>query len=377
MVKNERRTTNDERQNVAIVILAGGRGARFWPASRRKNPKQFLRLLSDRSLFQETVRRVLLRFDYSQIYVVAPQALRDKIRKEVPELQEDNYILEPDTRSTAACIGLAAFHLKAQKGDDFEELVMVVLSSDHLILDEELFHSQLQVAINTAKSTKYLVTLGIMPTRPEIGYGYIEVGPLLKRENDHDVNEVVRFVEKPSRTMAQEFMESKKFLWNSGMFIWKGTRIIEAIKEFLPKTYEVVKDYGDPKLLARDRDRLDKKYRALEKIPIESGVMEVDKFVAVVPMDIVWDDLGDWASLGRAKLGLKRDGNVVMSKRRLIMDSQGMIIHAPKKLVTTLGVNDVIVVDMDDVLLICTKDRVQEVKKLVQKLEEKNLEEYL
>jgi mannose-1-phosphate guanylyltransferase len=351
------------------VIMAGGKGERFWPKSRIKMPKQFLKLYGDKTMIQQTVDRLKRLMPIENIFVVTNIDHAGLISDQVSELPTENILIEPMGKNTAACIGLAAIHTERLDRDS----IMVVVPSDHVIKDEETYLGVLKTAIEKAKSGNNLVTIGIKPQHPETGYGYINFKKITNEIiNNNPVHKVARFVEKPDYDTAVKYVESGDYLWNSGMFIWKTSTILNAIKEYMPQLYSalnVIKENFDSDELEKI---LYEEYSRLESISIDYGIMEKAKNVYVVPGDFGWDDVGSWTSIER--LYEKDDNGNVIKGNVVSVDTKKCIITGSDKLIATLGIEDVIIVDTEDALLICSKDKAQNVKEVLQELKEKKSE---
>jgi Mannose-6-phosphate isomerase./Nucleotidyl transferase. len=351
------------------VVMAGGKGERFWPKSRIKMPKQFLKLYGDKTMIQQTVDRLKRLMPIENIFVVTNIDYAGLISDQIPELPTGNILIEPMGKNTAACIGLAALHTERLDRDS----IMVVVPSDHVIKDEETYLGVLKTAIEKAKSGNNLVTIGIKPLHPETGYGYINFRKITHEIlNNNPVHKVERFVEKPDYDTAVKYVESGDYLWNSGMFIWKTSTILNAIKEYLPQLYSALNVIREN----FDSDELEKilyeEYSKLESISIDYGIMEKAKNVYVVPGDFGWDDVGSWTSIER--LYEKDENGNVIKGNVVSVDTKKCIITGNEKLIATLGIEDVIIVDTEDALLICSKDKAQNVKEVLKELKEKKSE---
>ena len=351
------------------VVMAGGKGERFWPKSRIKMPKQFLKLYGDKTMIQQTVDRLKRLMPIENIFVVTNIDYAGLISDQIPELPTENILIEPMGKNTAACIGLAALHTERLDRDS----IMVVVPSDHVIKDEETYLGVLKTAIEKAKSGNNLVTIGIKPQHPETGYGYINFKKITNEIiNNNPVHKVERFVEKPDYDTAVKYVESEDYLWNSGMFIWKTSTILNAIKEYMPQLYSalnVIKENFDSDEIEKI---LYEEYSKLESISIDYGIMEKAKNVYVVPGDFGWDDVGSWTSIER--LYEKDENGNVIKGNVVSVDTKKCIITGSEKLIATLGIEDVIIVDTEDALLICSKDKAQNVKEILKELKEKNSE---
>ncbi len=349
------------------VIMAGGGGTRLWPLSRKTRPKQMLRIIEQRSLFQMAVDRLGGLFEPHQILVVTvPDQLRE-LREQCPQIPAENFLLEPAPRGTAAVVGLAAVHL----GRLDPEAVMAVLTADHYIGNQEWFRQLLRVAEIVARQD-YLVTLGINPTFAATGYGYIQQGKLQGTYHGVDVYHVVRFKEKPDDFQAQVMLARGDHTWNSGMFIWKIERIRQEIRRQMPQLEaalsEIEMNWGKPSYAAV----LEQQWQALTPETIDYGIMEGASDVVVIPAGALnWSDVGSWDSLFDV-LPADSQGNIVMGGRHFGLDTRQSLVYVSEehRLIVTIGIRDLVVVDTGDVLLIVRKDEAQKVRQVVEILRE-------
>ena len=347
--------------DVYAVVMAGGTGTRLWPLSTREKPKQVHSFLGDETLFQESVQRIRPLVGLDRVLVVAGGHVVEELRRQEPCIPEANYVVEPAGRGTAPCIGLAAVHIAKR----CPGAVMVVLTADHHIGDVEGFHSALRVAVNAAEEG-HLVTLGIEPGEPSTGYGYIEHGGLVERVRGLEVLRVKRFTEKPDMATAREMVTSGRYSWNSGMFVWRVDRILEELGLHMPGLYGRLSVIGDAVGSPSYGESLEANWADVPRETIDYGVMEKAGDVVVVPVDIGWSDLGTWGSVMRL-LPRDSDGNVVRG-RHLGLDTRGSLIFGGDRLIATVGVRDLIVVDTGDALLICDRSQDQRVRDLVKML---------
>jgi mannose-1-phosphate guanylyltransferase len=360
-------------KSIYAVIMAGGKGARFWPRSRNRLPKHLLDITSDRTIIQETIDRIAPLVPPERILIVTGAFHAAELIRQVPQIPRENILIEPVGRNTAPCIGLAAMVIRKRGGDP----VMAVLASDHRITDETKFLQVLRAAAATADGGQRLVTIGIRPTGPETGYGYLEQGEERFFVEGEAVFAVRSIREKPSLEQARTLLQEGGFLWNSGMFIWKTSAILEAIAQFLPDIYtgllEIDAALGTP----REKEAIEAAYRGFRSISIDYGVMEMATDTLLIPGDFGWSDVGSWDALW--EVSEKDDaGNVARSPERFLgINTRNAFVHSPKKLVALVGMDDVIVVETDDALLICKRGASQDVKKAVDMLEEKGQTEYL
>lgn len=356
-----------------FVIMAGGRGERFWPRSRRKLPKQLLNLAGEDSLLQQSVGRIRNLTDDDRIYVVTNIDYTEPVRQQLPMLPERNILIEPEGRNTAPCVGLAAIYI--QNHFPGEDPSMAILPSDALVNDVEEMRKVLRIGLDYTQQNNRGLIYGMWPTRPETGYGYIQLGEVLGETEGVAFHKVVAFKEKPQRTTAEKYWQSKEFLWNAGMFVWKVSRLLEEIRTHLPDLAAGLEKLR-PYLGAEDeQNKLAEIYPTLPAISIDYGILEKTKNLAVIPTEFGWDDLGSWSSLERI-LRADQAGNVVQGDLTGI-ETKNCIIYSPKKAVAALGVSDLIIVETDDVLMVCAKEKAQEVKKIIEKLKMKKREELL
>ncbi len=358
--------------NVYAVLMAGGVGTRFWPRSRSRTPKQVLNIVGEKTMIQATVERVNGLVDASNIMVVTNADQKDLIHQQIPSLQDNNFILEPVGRNTAPCIGLAAIHIVHQDPSG----VMVVLPADHLVTNVEEFRTVVQKGARFVFENDGLLTLGIEPHYPATGYGYIQRGEPVQELNGHTVYAVKTFAEKPNYETAVRFIESGDFYWNSGMFIWKAATILKEIEEKLPEIYEGLMEIRAAIGTPQYEQTVNDVYERIRGISIDYGVMQSAENVYVIPTDMGWNDVGSWQTVYEISPKDKNE-NARVSRELIAIDSRGSYVYAPEKLVALVGVNDLVVVDTGDALLICHRDRAQEVRDVVEELKKRGLDEYL
>ena len=355
------------------VIMAGGKGTRFWPLSTEDRPKQLLSLVGDTSLLQQTVDRITPLMPLEDIYVVTRESLISVTKCHLPDLPSENIIAEPVGRNTLPCIGLAALYLKKRKGG---EAVMVVLPADSLIQHQKRFRKLLQYAEKIAASENTLITFGIPPTRVETGYGYIRLGAAFHTTDDFQAFQARQFVEKPDRETAEKYLESREYLWNSGMFVWRVDPILNAIKTYQPSMYQRLMEIDAAFGTRSETETISHAYSQMEDISVDYGVMEKAKEVLVIPADIGWNDVGGWGAM-RELFERDASGNAVHGKH-LAIDTRDCVIFnqatlnpevVGDKLIATIGISDLVIVESERAVLVCPIDRVQEVKDLVEKLE--------
>lgn len=358
--------------NVFAVLMAGGVGTRFWPRSRSKTPKQVLQIVDSQSMIQATYQRLRGLVKPGQVLIVTNVEHHNIIKEQLPEVQDESFILEPMGKNTAPCIGLAAVHVLNADPTG----IMAVLPADHLITNVEEFQRVIRLAAQFVAEHDGLVTLGIEPTGPATGYGYIQRGDKVSEIDGHFVYRVKTFAEKPNYETAVRFLKSGDFYWNSGMFIWKASTILKEIEENLPEIYEglmeIKASLGKPNYAERVQDV----YRRIRGISIDFGVMQSATDVYVIPTDMGWSDVGSWEAVYQIA---KKDKNKNAGgcKELVSLDSSENYVYSPEKLVALVGVKNLVIVDTGDALLICRKNRSEEVKDLVELLKKKGLEEYL
>ncbi|MBN1827541.1 MAG: NTP transferase domain-containing protein [Deltaproteobacteria bacterium] len=353
------------------VIMAGGRGTRFWPLSREKKPKHLLAVTGERTILQQTVDRLLPLAPEKNLFIITAESHAAEVRLQLPSIPQENIIIEPVGRNTAPCIGLAALHVKRRdpKG------IMIVLPSDHLIADAEAFRSTLAAAAEAARRAPCLAALGIAPTAPETGYGYIEEGKKVSEALGHPIHRVLSFREKPDRAKALAFLESGAFFWNSGVFVWSAETILEAIAEHLPLLAHGLKEI-DAAMETNDEPAVVREvYERLTPISIDYGVMEKTKDAILLKGSFGWSDIGSWDAL--CDMIRETDKCAFPGKQGIAIDARECYVRADRRIVALVGVEDLIVVDSEDALLICRRGRSQDVKKVVEELEKRKLAEYL
>ncbi len=357
---------------IHAAILAGGRGERLWPKSRKSLPKHLLPLLGDRTMIQETLVRLEGVVSDENIYIVTEEGQQEIIAQQLPQIPESNILVEPEGKNTAASIGLAAVHM--EKKDP--EGVMVSLHSDNWVGDVETFRRILRDCCVVAERTGKLGTVGITPTYPATGFGYIRIGRVLDVELSTTFWEGRKFVEKPDRSTAEEYVARGEYYWNGGMFTWRISSILNAIRQYMPSLYEGCCTIKRALGTHAETKEVAKVYRQLDKIPIDRGVMEKASDIFVARGDFPWDDVGTWAAIEN-HFPADAKGNVVIGRFEEV-DSENCIIVGDDTLVATVGVSNLIVVKTPDALLICDKDRAEEVRGLVAKLSDtKEFRKYL
>ena len=356
------------------MILAGGRGTRFWPLSRKRMAKQLLPLNSEKSMIQETVERLLPLASTRNLWIITNQDLRDPIVRQLKGLKKKQIIAEPVGRNTAPAIGLAAFLLARRD----PQAVIGMFPSDHVIVNEKRFRDNVKHAANIAASGANIVVIGIPPTRAETGYGYIEAGA----ESAKGLLQVRRFTEKPSVEVAEQFIKAGNFFWNSGMFVWGARTLADALSEHLPNTAplldEIAASYGT-RSFEKTFARL---YPKCENISIDYAVLEPRSAkgegksdIYCIPASFGWNDLGSWTALYEHRSSGKDGENVIRAPQSFTLSAEGNFIHSERKFVAAVGVKNLVVVETDDALLITTRQHSQDVGKVVKYLDEKKLKE--
>jgi mannose-1-phosphate guanylyltransferase len=361
------------KNSVYGVVLAGGRGERFWPLSTTQRPKQFLKLISDKMMLEETMDRVLPIIPKENFRIVTSDTMAELITKSVKGMNEENILGEPSGRNTCLAIGLAAAHLKKEN----ESAVMVVLSADHLIRPPERLCELINVGVNIALKEDKLITIGIVPTRPETAYGYIKLGEDFKKSEHSSVYEVQAFTEKPKAAVAHEYYFSGGYLWNSGMFIWSAESILKAIETCQPALASALEEYAEKIGTKGESKAREKLYEKALSISIDVAVLENAKNVLTIKADIVWDDIGSWNALERYKEH-DADNNVVVGSALTESSFETTVYNDTDGLVACLGVSDLVVVRTKDVTLVVHKTQTSNIKSLLALIEQnENYREFL
>ena len=367
-----------KKPDVYAVIMAGGGGTRFWPWSREMRPKQVLPILSPRTMIRETVDRVRPLVPPERILIATSRPQARQLHREVPQIPAENLLLEPAGKNTAPCLGLAAVHVQRRN----PEAVMIVLPADHYIEAPEKFLQTLRRAAGFASRENYLITLGILPTGPETGYGYIQKGPALGRVGQTKVFSAKAFREKPTLQKAKAYLRRGNYLWNSGMFIWRVGVFLEALDKSLPRLHRDMQELKASMGKRGERKVLEKVYSQCPSISVDYGVMEQAPNVALIEARFGWSDVGSWAVLWNL-WPKDRDGNVCIrgGKRRegkvLTLDTSGCLVRGEKSLIAVLGLKDTVVVEARDAILICPRDRSQDVRRVLQELKKRGWRQYL
>jgi len=345
------------------VIMAGGKGQRIWPASRIKSPKQLLALWGRKSMLERTSERLSPLIGIDETLVVTGSRYEGLVKKQLPHLKKDGLVLEPCGKNTAACIGLSALWLRRRSPD----AVMVVLPSDHVIRNKDNFHKVLSAALALAKDDAPLVTLGIAPRFPATGFGYIKLGDKHKCAKGVDIFKAEKFVEKPDVETAKRYIQSGRYVWNAGIFIWKAESILRSMERHIPKLYSGLLKIDGAIGTRRYRQVIEREYAKFEDISVDNGILERSRDIHVVFSELKWDDVGSWSSLDC--LGFHdKDENIAIGENFEIDTKGSILVSDAGHLLATIGLRGMIVVQSKDATLVCTKERAQEVKELVKRL---------
>ena len=347
-----------------ILVMAGGKGTRLWPVSRKNKPKQFQKLISNKTMLQETVDRILPDFSLKDVYIATNKSYVDEIKKELPRLAVNNIIGEPAFRERASCIALASA-IFSKEGEDE---IMAVFPSDHYIKKEDELIRVLKSSENFLNNNpEHLVVIGVKPTGPETGYGYIEHNTKsIIKEKDQQFHRVEKFIEKPDLETAKKYYQKDNFLWNTSIYLWKTSSIIDRFKKFIPDSYKRLCRIKKAVGTFEFEKVLEKEYPLMDMISVEYGILENDDKTVVVPADLGWSDVGSWSVLKDSLIS--KDSHFVKGEH-LDVGSKNLLVYGSKKLITTVGLKDLIIVDTDDAILICDKNNSQLVKTVVEKLE--------
>lgn len=346
---------------LCAYIMAGGSGERFWPLSTPEKPKQLLKLFSDQSMIRETVERILPLIPAEYIFIGTNIKQAKGIIEELPMIPEENIVIEPAFKDTAAAIGYGAMYIKHR----VEDACMVVLASDHLIQKPEVFRNMIQKAAHEAQTNHTLVTLGIKPSFPETGYGYIEVADTTELGVVYPVE---RFWEKPNKERAEAYVASGKFLWNSGMFVFETSTILEEIERFMPKHYGTLSEINEKIEMGFDKEELAKEtasyFEQFEKISIDFGIMERSIRIRVIPSEFGWNDIGSFSALCEV-FPADEQGNVIRHSKVRMLDAKENVVVTSDYEVGLIGVSNLVVIQTNGKLLVCHKDRAQDIKKIL------------
>ncbi|MFN3467024.1 MAG: mannose-1-phosphate guanylyltransferase [Candidatus Brocadiales bacterium] len=358
-------------KNTYVVVMAGGQGTRLWPWSRPTQPKHLIPLWKGSTLIQETVDMVEGLVDNEHLFIATVQGQLNEARNQLPQLEPENFIVEPFGRSTAACVGLAASIISRRSPDG----VMIVLTADHILGPRKRVLTALRRAVNIAKTEGVLLTFGVKPRQASTSYGYIERGQATK-DGGVRVWEVKSFKEKPDARKAKSFINSGRYFWNSGIFVWRVDVLLGELKRFLPRHYKAFCKVGPSLGTPAGSSALLKEYGLLPAISIDYGVLEKAKDVRVIEADFEWHDVGNWLALEKL-YGTDAQANTVVGKHCGLDTSGCLIFGKEDHLVATLGVRDLVIVHSGDATLVCEKSRVEDIKALINRLKEKNLHQYI
>lgn len=351
------------------LIMAGGKGERFWPRSRVNLPKQFLSLTDDgKTMIQLTVERISPIVALEDVYIATNKNYKELVKQQLPGLPEENILCEPIGRNTAPCIGLGAVHV-AKK---YEDATMIVLPSDHLIKHNDIFADTFEDACAIAEQGNNLITVGITPNYPETGYGYIKYNKEQKKGNGFTVEQ---FVEKPDLETAKSYLADGSYLWNSGMFTWKVSTILSCFEKYMPETYKGLMRIKDAVGTAQEDAVLEKEFPGLESQSVDYGIMEKADDIYILPGNFGWDDVGSWLAVGRIKKA--DENNNVINGNVVAVNTSNCVLEGSDKLIATVGLRDMVVVDTKDAILISTKENAGEIKQVLAKLRESGKNQYL
>lgn len=343
---------------LCALIMAGGKGTRFWPLSTEDKPKQFLNLIGNRTMIQMTVDRIKKEIPIERIFICTGARYVQLVREQLPNLPDRNIIVEPEGRNTAPCIALSAQVIKRY----YKDSTMVVLPSDHLIQNEDKFIEIIKEGNEFLVHRKEaIITLGMTPDRPETGYGYIKQGNVKNIISEHCIVNVDKFVEKPKLEVAKEYLENGNYLWNGGIFMWQTDEILNKIRKFLPKTYEALKNVSEVDE-CKVSEEINNNYKDTESISIDYGILEKSKDIYVIPSDIGWDDVGSWEAIERYK-DKDSKGNIHMGNIKTLNGSQNLAISTSSKVIID-GLSDIYIIENDGKIIIGKKENVNKVKEL-------------
>lgn len=357
--------------NISAVVIAGGVGSRFWPLSRKEKPKQFLPIISDKTMIEETIQRISPKIPFSNIYTIANSKQTSNLGELLPKIPQENLLVEPEGKNTAPCLLLATAHIYLKD----PESVIAVLPADHLIKNQASFLTKLKAAAQAADKSSCLITFGIPPSSPSTGYGYIRFSkknPLFFQEEEFF--KVKEFKEKPDYNTAVSFIKSGTYFWNSGMFIWKARSFSTNLKKYAPDMYPYWEKMLDA-LKNDDKNRLKDIFREIPSISIDYALMEKSRDVLMSKGDFGWSDVGSWSSL--CEIWEKDSDNNALRGETITIDTNNCLLHNPGKLTALIGLNDLVIVNTEDALLICRKDMDQKVKQVVNTLKKKEEKKYL
>lgn len=354
--------------NTYGVIMAGGGGTRFWPLSRQEEPKQLLNLSGKDLMINETIDRIATVSEKENVFIVTNVTQVPKMKTATTgRVSADHILSEPSARNTAACIGYAAMEIVKKYGDG----VMCISPSDHFIKNQPEFTRILKEAVLVAEKEDKLITIGINPTYPATGYGYIK----FDKNNTNLAKDVIEFKEKPDLETAKEYVATGEYAWNSGMFIWKASIILEKFKELLPDVYACIEKIGDAMNTPQEEVVIQEVYPTIPSISIDYGIMEKSDNVVVIPAEFGWNDVGSWENMD-VIYDEDENGNILVGEQ-VTIDTKNTISYSKKRLIATVGVENLIIVETDDAILVCDKNRAQDVKLIVDELKAEGKTQFL
>lgn len=355
------------------VIMAGGQGTRLWPLSRVKKPKQLQAIVSEKTMIRETFERLLPKFKPEEIIISTTPAFAEEIKKELPEISEQNYVIEPFLMGTAAACGLVSKVLNVRDKD----CSVIFLPSDHIINNKVEFIKTLDFAEDLInKHSDNIITIGINPTKPDIGLGYIQMNEQIESEKDLKAFSVKRFVEKPDLETAQKYVSSWDYLWNAGIFIWKTENILQMFKYNLPETFSALEEIGKAVGTEDEKKVLETEYAKVENTTIDYGIMEKTKKILVIPSDFGWSDVGSWGTLLEV-LSQVHGTDIITRGHHIGVDNKNCMVLANEKLIATVGLENIVIIDTPDAMLICNSKESHKVKDLLKKFKEEGKHLYL
>lgn len=357
-----------EKVNLYALIMAGGRGTRFWPASTKRRPKQLLKI-GKSSLLRLTFERIAPLFPKGKVFVFTSREIVGDVIKELPEVPKRNVIAEPVAKNTAPAIALCAQLISLRSPDG----IMAVFPSDHYIKEAKKFRDIVLAAARFANKGDALVTFGIKPRYPATGYGYLEFGERVAMQGGHEIFKLSRFVEKPRYEKAVEFVKSNNYFWNSGVFVWRASSILKNVEKFLPKTFDISRKIAQARNFNAS---LNKNFKNMDSISVDYGVMEKSDNVYGISADIIWNDLGSWEAFYEVMEKGECD-SAVCAGELVSIDSKNILTYSQDKIVAAIGVNDLVIVATDRAVLVCKKSESQRVREVVSILEEKKKSDLL
>ena len=363
-------------KHLYAAILCGGGGKRLWPRSRIKKPKQFVKLFGKETIFQETVKRIKPLISPSKILVITNFDYVDEVREQAPEIPKENIIAEPQARNTALAMGVGAVYVKTRDPGG----VIINLASDHLIKNTKEFRRRMLIAAKAASLGDYLLTVGIRPQFPHTGYGYIQVKREVARIDGEPIFKVERFTEKPNLATAKKFLKTGHYYWNANLYTWRAEAALKAFKRHVPKIARGLEKIEKAIGTKSEKKILKEVYEDVENISIDYAISEKAKNMLMVVGDFDWSDIGDWKVV--YDLGKKdKNGNVIIKHgeegEHLGIDTKNCLVHFDDELIATVGVENLIIVDAGNLILVCNKDKAQDVKKIVQELKQRGKKKYL